>query len=214
MAQVINTNLFSLNAQRNLSSTQNVLSQSIQRLSTGLRVNSAKDDAAGLAIAERMNSQVRGMNVAQRNANDAISMSQTAEGSLGKMGDMLQRMRDLAVQSTNATNSQSDRDALQKESIGGGWVTFSGKFCTEYGIATTAARMAYAVLHDEKVILPASMELCGEYGEEGLFAGVPCVIGENGVEQVVELPLTADEKATFHACCEGIRHNMEHLKEI
>ncbi len=103
MAQVINTNLFSLNAQRNLSSTQNVLSQSIQRLSTGLRVNSAKDDAAGLAIAERMNSQVRGMNVAQRNANDAISMSQTAEGSLGKMGDMLQRMRELAVQSTNAT---------------------------------------------------------------------------------------------------------------
>ena len=93
MAQVINTNLFSLNAQRNLSSTQNVLSQSIQRLSTGLRVNSAKDDAAGLAIAERMNSQVRGMNVAQRNANDAISLSQTAEGSLGKMGDMLQRMR-------------------------------------------------------------------------------------------------------------------------
>ena len=107
-----------------------------------------------------------------------------------------------------------DRDALQKESIGGGWVTFSGKFCTEYGIATTAARMAYAVLHDEKVILPASTELCGEYGEEGLFAGVPCVIGENGVEQDVELPLTADEKATFHACCEGIRHNMEHLKEI
>ena len=107
-----------------------------------------------------------------------------------------------------------DRDALQKESIGGGWVTFSGKFCTEYGIATTAARMAYAVLHDEKVILPASTELCGEYGEAGLFAGVPCVIGENGVEQVVELPLTADEKATFHACCEGIRHNMEHLKEI
>ena len=107
-----------------------------------------------------------------------------------------------------------DRDALQKESIGGGWVTFSGKFCTEYGIATTAARMAYAVLHDEKVILPASTELCGEYGEEGLFAGVPCVIGENGVEQVVELPLTADEKAPFHTCCEGIRHNMEHLKEI
>jgi flagellin len=115
MAQVINTNLFSLNAQRNLSSTQNVLSQSIQRLSTGLRVNSAKDDAAGLAIAERMNSQVRGMNVAQRNANDAISLSQTAEGSLGKMGDMLQRMRELAVQSSNATNSQSDRDALQNE---------------------------------------------------------------------------------------------------
>ena len=107
-----------------------------------------------------------------------------------------------------------DRDALQKESIGGGWVTFSGKFCTEYGIATTAARMAYAVLHDEKVILPASAELTGEYGEAGLFAGVPCVIGASGVEEVVELPLTGEERATFHACCEGIRHNMEHLKEI
>ncbi len=115
MASVINTNLVSLNAQRNLSSTQGVLAQTVQRLSTGLRVNSAKDDAAGLAIAERMNSQVRGMNVAQRNANDAISLSQTAEGSLGKIGDMLQRMRELAVQSTNATNSSSDRGALQNE---------------------------------------------------------------------------------------------------
>ena len=103
-----------------------------------------------------------------------------------------------------------DRMALQKESIGGGWVTFSGKFCTEYGIATTAARMA----HDEKAIMPASAELCGEYGETGLFAGVPCVIGANGVEQVIELPLTAEELATFHSCCEGICKNMEHLKEI
>ena len=74
--------------------------------------------------------------------------------------------------------------------------------------------MAYAVLHDEKVILPASAELTGEYGEAGLFAGVPCVIGANGVEEVVELPLTGEEKATFRACCEGIRRNMEHLKEI
>ena len=115
MAQIINTNLPSLNAQRNLSTSGSQLSQSIQRLSSGLRVNSAKDDAAGMAIAERMNSQVRGMNVAMRNANDAISMSQTAEGALGKIGDMLQRMRELAVQSSNATNSQSDRDALQSE---------------------------------------------------------------------------------------------------
>ena len=107
-----------------------------------------------------------------------------------------------------------DRMALQKESIGGGWVTFSGKFCTEYGIATTAARMAHIVLHDEKAIMPASAELCGEYGETGLFAGVPCVIGANGVEQVIELPLTAEELATFHSCCESIYKNMEHLKEI
>lgn len=115
MAQVINTNLFSLNAQRNLSSTQNVLSQSIQRLSTGLRVNSAKDDAAGLAIAERMNTQVRGMAVAMRNANDGISMSQVAEGALSKVGDALQRMRELSLQARNATNSQSDKESLQKE---------------------------------------------------------------------------------------------------
>ena len=107
-----------------------------------------------------------------------------------------------------------DREALQKESIGGAWVTFSGKNCTEYGISTTAARMVHIVLHDEKAIMPASMELCGEYGESGLFAGVPCVIGAKGVEEVVELPLTDEEKAKFHACCEGIRHNMEHLKEL
>lgn len=107
-----------------------------------------------------------------------------------------------------------DRDALQHESIEGGWVTFSGKYCTEYGIATTAARMASVVLHDEKAIMPASAELCGEYGEDGLFVGVPCVIGANGVEEIVELSLTGEEKATFHACCDGIRHNMEHLKEI
>ncbi len=115
MPQIINTNLMSLNAQRNLSSTQSVLSTALQRLSTGLRVNSAKDDAAGLAIAERMNSQVRGMNVAIRNANDGISLAQTAEGALGKVGDMAQRMRELAVQSANATNSASDRTNLNSE---------------------------------------------------------------------------------------------------
>ena len=112
---VINTNLMSLNAQRNLSTTQSALATSVQRLSTGLRVNSAKDDAAGLAIAERMNTQVRGMNVAIRNANDAISLAQTAEGALSKINDMGQRMRELAVQSANATNSESDRASLDAE---------------------------------------------------------------------------------------------------
>jgi flagellin len=112
---VINSNVMSLNAQRNLSSSQGALSQSIQRLSSGLRVNSAKDDAAGLAIANRMEAQTRGMNVAIRNANDGISMAQVAEGALGKMGDMLQRMRELAVQSANATNQASDRTNLDAE---------------------------------------------------------------------------------------------------
>ena len=115
MPQTINTNLNSLNAQRNLATSQMSLSTSMQRLSSGLRVNSAKDDAAGLAIAERMNSQVRGMNVAVRNANDGISMAQTAEGSLGKVTDSLQRMRELSVQAANATVSGSDKDSLDKE---------------------------------------------------------------------------------------------------
>ena len=115
MASTINTNVGSLNAQRNLSASQSSLSTSMQRLSSGLRVNSAKDDAAGLAIAERMNAQVRGMNVAIRNANDGISLAQTAEGALGKVGDTLQRMRELAVQARNASNSSSDRESLNKE---------------------------------------------------------------------------------------------------
>ena len=115
MPQTINTNLNSLNAQRNLNMSQSSLATSMQRLSSGLRVNSAKDDAAGLAIAERMNSQVRGMNAAVRNANDGISMAQTSEGSLGKVADALQRMRELAVQSANASNSGGDKDSLDKE---------------------------------------------------------------------------------------------------
>ncbi|GAA0757041.1 flagellin FliC [Ideonella azotifigens] len=115
MAQTINTNVASLNAQRNLASSQSSLSTSMQRLSSGMRINSAKDDAAGLSIAERMNSQVRGMNVAIRNANDGISLAQTAEGALAKVGDSLQRMRELAVQARNATNTSSDKDSLNKE---------------------------------------------------------------------------------------------------
>ena len=115
MAAVINTNIASLNTQRNLSASQSGLNTSIQRLSSGLRVNSAKDDAAGMAIATRMDSQVRGMNVAIRNSNDAISFAQTAEGGLSKVTDALQRMRELAVQSANGTNSATDRTNLDAE---------------------------------------------------------------------------------------------------
>ena len=115
MTLSINTNIASIDAQRNLASSQSSLATSMQRLSSGLRVNSAKDDAAGLAIAERMNAQVRGMNVAVRNANDGISMSQTAEGALSQVSNSLQRMRELAVQARNATNSSSDKDSLNKE---------------------------------------------------------------------------------------------------
>src|SRR6059036_3994520 len=115
MPQTINMNLASLNAQSNLNTSKMSLATSMQRLSSGIRVNSAKDDAAGLAIAERMNAQVKGMNVAIRNANDGISLAQTAEGALGKIGDNLQRMRELAVQSANDTNGATDRTALDNE---------------------------------------------------------------------------------------------------
>jgi len=114
--QVINTNIASLNAQRNLNASQSSLATSLERLSTGLRINSAKDDAAGLAISERFTAQIRGLNQAVRNANDGISLAQTAEGALGEIGNNLQRIRELAVQSANSTNSASDRASLDAES--------------------------------------------------------------------------------------------------
>jgi flagellin len=115
MAQVINTNVMSLNAQRNLTTSGGALATTLQRLSSGLRINSAKDDAAGLAISERFTTQIRGLNQAVRNANDAISLSQTAEGALGEYSNVLQRVRELSVQAANSTNSSSDRAAINSE---------------------------------------------------------------------------------------------------
>ena len=115
MSQVINTNILSLNAQRNLTNSASTLQTSLQRLSSGLRINSAKDDAAGLAISERFTTQIRGMNQAVRNANDGISLAQSAEGALGEIGNNLQRIRELAVQASNASNSTDDRAALNSE---------------------------------------------------------------------------------------------------
>ena len=115
MPQIINSNVSSLNAQRNLSNSQSLLATSLQRLSSGLRINSAKDDAAGLAISNRFTAQIRGLNQAVRNANDGISLAQTAEGALVEVGNNLQRIRELAVQSANATNSATDRASLQAE---------------------------------------------------------------------------------------------------
>ncbi|WP_018862847.1 flagellin, partial [Thioalkalivibrio sp. ALJ3] len=115
MSQIINTNIMSLNAQRNLGNSQGALAQSLERLSSGLRINSAKDDAAGLAISERFTTQIRGLNQAVRNANDGISLAQTGEGALQEVQNNLQRIRELAVQSANATNSDSDREAINRE---------------------------------------------------------------------------------------------------
>jgi flagellin len=115
MAQVVNTNIMSLNAQRNLNGTNSAMQTALQRLSSGMRINSAKDDAAGLAISERFTAQIRGLNQASRNAADAISLAQTAEGSLAEITTNVQRIRELAVQSVNASNSTSDRSALNTE---------------------------------------------------------------------------------------------------
>src|SRR6478672_1569482 len=115
MAQVINTNVLSINAQRNLTTSQSGLATSLQRLSSGLRINSAKDDAAGLAISTRFTTQINGLDQASRNANDGISLSQTAEGALGSISDNLQRIRELAVQAANSTYSATDRETINQE---------------------------------------------------------------------------------------------------
>ena len=184
MPQVVNTNLTSLNAQRNLATSQSSLATSMQRLSSGLRVNSAKDDAAGLAISERMSAQVKGMNVAIRNANDGISLVQTAEGAMAKVGDSLQRMRELAVQARNATNSSSDKDSLDKEFgelakeiqrvIGG--TTFNGKNIIGSNAGTLTFQVGANTTSDDSIDLMttnmgAATEITGVAGTSNTGAG-------------------------------------------
>ena len=107
-----------------------------------------------------------------------------------------------------------DKPELQKRAIGGGWVTYSGKHCTEYGICSTAARMVRCIFNDEQRIMPASMLLDGEYGEKDVFVGVPVLLGKNGAERVLELPLTAEELANFHKCCDDVRKNIKTAEGI
>ena len=162
MPATINTNIASIDAQRNLAMSQNSLATAMQRLSSGLRVNSAKDDAAGLAIAERMNTQIKGMTVGIRNANDGISLSQTAEGALGKVGDALQRMRELAVQARNSTNSDADKTSLDKEFgqlaqeiqrvLGG--TTFNGKHILGTDSGTQTFQVGANTTSDDSYVQP------------------------------------------------------------
>ncbi len=164
MALVVNTNVASLNAQRNLTRSQGALTRSMQRLSSGLRINSAKDDAAGLGISDRMTSQIRGLNQAARNANDAISLSQTAEGALAESTNMLQRMRELAIQSANDTNSVADRASLDAE---------------YQALATEIDRIATATTFNNAPILD---------GTAGL---ITYQVGANsGADQVITIDLT------------------------
>ncbi len=122
--------------------------------------------------------------------------------------------RPLSEWSREEQRFRFDHEAMKKEVINAGWVTFSGKFCTEYGISSTLARLVHIIFTDEKQILPVSTELRGEYGQNDIFVGVPAVIGRNGVERVVEIPMSPEEKAEFAHCCDDVRQNMEHLKEL
>src|SRR4051794_40127069 len=168
MALVINTNVMSLNAQRNLSTSGNQLATSLQRLSSGLRINSAKDDAAGLAISDRMTTQISGLNQAGRNANDGISLSQTTEGALQELTNNLQRIRELAVQSANATNSDSDRGALDQE--------------VQQRIAEISRIAAQTSFNGRKVL-------------DGSFGGATFQVGAN-VGETISLQLSSSVKAT------------------
>src|SRR6187401_394158 len=168
MALVINTNVMSLNAQRNLSTSGNKLATALQRLSSGLRINSAKDDAAGLAISDRMTTQISGLNQAARNANDGISLAQTTEGALQEVTNNLQRIRELAVQSANATNSTSDRNALNQE--------------VQQRIAEIDRIASQTSFNGRKVL-------------DGSFGGATFQVGAN-VGETISLSLTSSVKAT------------------
>ncbi|MBQ0958446.1 flagellin FliC [Ideonella sp. 4Y11] len=214
MPQTINTNIASLNAQRNLNMSQSSLQISMQRLSSGLRVNSAKDDAAGLAIAERMNAQVRGMNVAIRNANDGISLAQTAEGALSKVGDALQRMRELAVQSRNATNSSSDKDSLNKEFLelqseisrvlGG--TTFNGKHILGSDATTLTFQIGANTTTDDVItVTTTDMKSASEITVvTGASAAIDAAATAGAIKTVIDnidaaLDTINDTRATFGA---------------
>ena len=167
MSMTINTNVSSLNAQRSAAATQTALSTTMARLSSGLRVNSAKDDAAGLAIADRMNSQARGMNVAIRNAGDGISMAQIAEGGLAGIGDMMQRMRELAVQASNATNKDEDIAKLNKEFV---------------QLGEEVTRMVGATKFNGMSILDSSTSLAFQVGAGGSGTSTTDVITISGIK--------------------------------
>ncbi|NWG39346.1 MAG: flagellin FliC [Hydrogenophilaceae bacterium] len=214
MAAVINTNVASLNAQRNLSASQLSLNTSIQRLSSGLRVNSAKDDAAGLAIAERMNAQIKGMNVAIRNANDAISLSQTAEGALGKVGDAMQRMRELAVQAANATNGTSDLanlDAEYQELAAEVTRVLTGTTFNSVDLLSTAATLTFQVGANNI----ATDQIDVTTTDLSAGAGVTAVVGgdlttsANALTAMDNLDTAIDEITTARATFGAVQNRFE-----
>jgi len=197
MPMTISTNVMSLNAQRNLNSTQGSMSQAMQRLSSGMRVSNARDDAAGLAIAERMTSQIRGSSVATRNCNDAISLFQTAEGAMGKLQDNLQRIRELAVQAANGALSDEDRSKLQDEvdqltqevsrivntSKFNGLNLFDGKVLTSLAANTTLAFQVGANSDDQITVDGSGFDLSsGNNGKPPLHSYEATAAGVNTID--------------------------------
>jgi flagellin len=198
MASVINTNIMSLNAQRSLSKSQGMLNTSIQRLSSGLRINSAKDDAAGLAIANRFTSQIQGMNQAGRNANDGISLAQTAEGAMQQITNNLHRMRQLGVQSANSTNSVSDRKSidaefqqllLENDRIAK-TTTFNGLNILDGSLGSSAFQVGANVGESISINLSSSMK------NESI--GAADVKGVQGLFQLTEVVIAKDAKDTAY----------------
>ena len=236
MASVINTNLFALNAQKNLGRSQSSLAISLQRLSSGLRINSAKDDAAGLAISERMTAQVRGLNQAIRNANDGISLSQTAESNLIEITNALQRVRELAVQSANGNNSTSDRDSLQKEVSQLrdeiqriiNTAEFNDRNLFSSSASTYASALTFQVGADNgsafqitvsSVALNSATEMVGAAGNSGIYTvSVSTVSAAQSAIDLVDSALTLvnDTRATFGAIqnrFESVIANLENVVE-
>lgn len=211
---VINTNIASMNAQRNLLSSQSSLESALQRLSSGLRVNSAKDDAAGLSIATRMDAQIRGNTVAIRNSNDAISFGQTAEGALGKVTDALQRMRELAVQSANATNSAGDRtnlgtefSQLQAEVTR---ITGNTKFNGTAVLASTSQTYQVgADTTDTITITSSDLTAAASETAKAAAAAIKVDTAANATLAITQLDLALDEVNTSRATYGAVQNRFE-----
>jgi len=199
MALTINTNVASLNAQRNLGKSQGALNKSMQRLSSGLRINSAKDDAAGLAISDRMTAQIRGLNQASRNANDGISLAQTAEGALQESTNILQRMRELAVQSANDTNSVSDRASLNEEVDQlqaeldriASTTTFNGRNVIDGSMTNATFQVGANAGVDQTISFSIDSAAAADLGTEAIVAGTPEVAETLSTGTVQGVLLTA-----------------------
>ncbi|MEO8417581.1 MAG: flagellin, partial [Methylophilaceae bacterium] len=211
---VINTNIASMNAQRNLMSSQSSLESALQRLSSGLRVNSAKDDAAGLSIATRMDAQIRGNNVAIRNSNDAISFGQTAEGALGKVTDALQRMRELSVQSANATNSAGDRTNLGTEfaqlQAEVTRITGNTKFNGTAVLASTSQQYQVgADTSDTITITSSDLTAVGSETAKAAAAGIKVDTAANATLAITQIDLALDEVNTSRATYGAVQNRFE-----